>query len=132
MFLLGGITFSISLLSAEWFYAKALQDNKLENRMDDLNLADTLYPYDYLFRTGPGVQFGKLALADNKFKKGAMLEIFKALDKDPYSPELLAMMVVLKLTEEKFDEKVFVYFERLKLVNKKSPLLNIINNTEGN
>ena len=111
---------------------KGLKESNLENRIDDLSLANNLYSYDYLFRASTGVQIGKLALIDRQFKERAISEISRSLIKDPYSPELLAMIVILKLDEEKFDEKIFVYFEKLKSVNKKSPLFNIINNIEGN
>lgn len=64
----------------------------IETRINYLKKAQSVYPFDYVYRIGPSIELSKLAINNNNvfFGKLALQELKAILKHDKYSPELLA------------------------------------------
>ncbi len=90
-----GVLFSIKILSAEYWYAKAQTEIKIGNRIQDLRYSSDWYKFDYQFRSASAIELGRFALNHYEFKNAALIEIKYALIDDPLSPDLLVLYHLL-------------------------------------
>jgi hypothetical protein len=87
------------------------------------------FPLDRRFRTASASLLGNQAIQqkDPQFKIVAIPELKYALQTDPTSADLLAMLVASELAMGQTEEAQ-VYYNQFRYVAKKSPLLDMVKN----
>jgi hypothetical protein len=106
-----------------------METQQLGNSIVLLRQAAIDYPYNFTFRSAAALKLGNGAVGSKleAWQIAANPELREALDSDPYAPDLLALMILNDMALNDY-RNAQVYFDRFKLVAKKSYLIEYIKN----
>ena len=126
MLQVAGLIFAISSLASDWQYARGTQSQTIA-AIGYLRNAATLAPYDWMKRSAAARKLAITALQNKspEVLEAARLELLYALRTDYTSGDLLGMLIIADLMLERNEEAQF-YYDRFKLVDKKSPLIELV------